>query len=123
MRILKILIVVPVAIVLIAFAVANRQPMSLHLDPFGAATASGLQAELPVYWVVFAALAIGVIVGGVAMWFAGGQHRRAARLHRREAQRLRAEMEFARTHAPVAAGRVAEPPRAALAAPGGQRAA
>lgn len=123
MRILKILIVIPVAIVLIAFAVANRQPMSLHLDPFGAATASGLQVELPVYWVVFAALALGVIVGGIAMWFADGHHRRAARMHRREAKRLRAEMEFSRANAPTAAGRTGEPPRTTLPAPGGRNAA
>lgn len=123
MRILKILVVVAVAIVLIAFAVANRQPMILRLDPFGAATSSGLQAEVPVYWVVFAAIALGVIVGGIAMWFADGHHRRAARVHRREAQRLRAEMEFSRANAPTAAGRAGEPSRTALPSPGGRRAA
>jgi len=39
---------------------------------------------------------IGVVAGGVAVWFAQGRYRRAARRSRAEADRWRAEAEAAR---------------------------
>ncbi len=49
------------------------------------------------------AIAIGVLAGGAATWFAQGKHRRAARLSRADADRWRAEAERAKaqTVAPV----------------------
>ncbi|MBV8564699.1 MAG: LapA family protein, partial [Methylobacteriaceae bacterium] len=41
--------------------------------------------------VLFAALMLGVLVGGIASWLSQGKHRRAARQYRAEAARLRAE--------------------------------
>ena len=48
---------------------------------------------VPLYAVIFAAVALGVIIGGTATWLAQGKHRRARRQYRRESQHLRTEAE------------------------------
>lgn len=60
------------------FAVANRQVTDVSLAPFPASL------EIPVYLLVLAALALGVVVGGGSHWFAAGSQRRRARHDRRK---------------------------------------
>jgi uncharacterized integral membrane protein len=90
---LKALILLPVAIVVVLFAVANRGPVTLSFDPFSGGGAPEFSATIPLYAALFAALALGVLVGGMAAWLAQAKHRRARRAHQREAQRLRTEAE------------------------------
>lgn len=86
------LILVPLAIVLIAFAVANRQNVTVSLDPFSAhAPAAAL--TFPLFALIIATLIVGVIVGGVAAWLRQGKSRRAARRLEREASELRAKLD------------------------------
>jgi uncharacterized integral membrane protein len=89
---LKALILLPVAIVVVLFAVANRGPVTLSFDPFSGG-APEFSATIPLYAALFAALALGVLVGGMAAWLTQAKHRRARRAHQREAQRLRTEAE------------------------------
>jgi uncharacterized integral membrane protein len=89
---LKALVLVPVAIVVILLAVANRGPVTLSLDPF-AREMSALKVTVPIFVLIFAAVMAGVLIGGAAAWLAQGKNRRAARGQRREAERLRAETE------------------------------
>jgi uncharacterized integral membrane protein len=77
-RIVTIVIVVPLAAVIIAFAVANRQMVTVSLDPFNAASPA-YAATLPLFILIFALVILGVIVGGVASWLRQGSWRRAAR--------------------------------------------
>jgi hypothetical protein len=89
-RFLKNLVLLPIALVLIALAVANRHDVRLSLDPFSSAEpAVSLQA--PMFWFLFAAVAFGVFVGGVASWAAQGKWRKEARVKRREANRWHQE--------------------------------
>jgi len=62
---------------IVVLAVANRAPVTLVLDPFGADPAMVL--TLPLYALVFAALAAGVVIGGLAVSLGrrGGRGRRA----------------------------------------------
>lgn len=90
MAFLKALILLPVALVIILLAVANRSPVLLSLDPF-AKGAPDIAFSVPLYGVIFAAVAIGVVIGGIGTWLSAGSTRRAARLSRREAKRLRQE--------------------------------
>jgi uncharacterized integral membrane protein len=76
-RFLNWLVLVPAALILGLFAVANRHPTRLDFDPLPAAF------ELPLFAVVFAALFLGLLLGYVVSWFAGGRRRRAAREVRR----------------------------------------
>lgn len=52
-----------VAAVTVVLAVANRAPVTLTVDPFGADPAYSL--TLPLYAVIFAAVAAGVLLGGL----------------------------------------------------------
>lgn len=99
-RILNWLIVVPVAIVAIVLAVANRAPVSLSLDPIPGAAPLLTVPPVPLYAIIFGAMIIGVILGGVAVWMAQGEYRK--RLRRAEASLARAETEAERLRADLA---------------------
>lgn len=97
-RFLKALIILPVAVLVVLLAVANRAPVQISLDPFSQ-EAPEFAAEVPLYLVIFGAVVVGVLIGGVAAWLAQSKHRRARRQYRREAQHLKVETERMRAHA------------------------
>jgi len=99
---LKALVLVPVALVIVLFAVANRAPVRVSLDPFSRDLPM-LSYELPLFAVVLAAIFLGVLVGGLASWIAQGKHRKAARRGRREVEALRSETEALRSAVPDSA--------------------
>ncbi len=122
MRIVKALILAVVAVLLVALAVANRESVVFSLDPFNPA-APNVVLTVPLYWLIFAALAIGVIVGGLFGGFRVFAARRAARREAREAsfwkaeaERLRARVEAAATGPSVAGSPATLPAPAARAA-------
>jgi hypothetical protein len=86
------LILVPLAIAVVAFAVANRQTVVLSLDPFDQAQPA-LSVALPLFALILALVIGGVVVGGVAAWLRQSKWRRAARLAEAEARELRAEVD------------------------------
>ena len=88
-RIVTVLILVPVAIVLIALAVANRDPVPFTIDPFNRANAL-LTIHLPLFVYLFAALGIGMVLGSMATWWKQGRYRKMARERDREVRQLRA---------------------------------
>ena len=92
---LKALILLPLAILVVLLAVANRGPVTLSLDPFSR-EAPEIAVTLPLFAVIFGAVMLGVVIGGMAAWLAQGKHRRAERRYKREARRLRAHTAPAR---------------------------
>lgn len=95
---LRLIIFLPLGLVLIAFALANRHLVTVGIDPFASLQPSGGMA-LPLFVVVFATLMLGVLIGGFASWIGQGRHRRAARQARAEVERLRADAISARAPA------------------------
>ena len=91
-KIVSALILVPLAIVLITFAVANRQIVIVSLDPFDQAHPA-LTRALPLYLLMLMLLIGGVVVGGIAAWLRQGKWRRAARRADAQARELRAEVD------------------------------
>ncbi len=91
-KIVTVLILVPLAIVVIALAVANRQPVLVSFDPFDQIHPAMARA-LPLYQLMLLLLIGGVVVGGVAAWIKQGKWRRAARLADAQTRELRAEVE------------------------------
>jgi uncharacterized integral membrane protein len=87
-RFLTIAVFIPVAIVLIALAVANRGVAPFTLDPFNPGS-PGLTIHWPLFVYLFAALGLGLIVGSVATWFRQGRYRKAARESASEVRALR----------------------------------
>ena len=77
-KIVTAVIIVPLAVVIVAFAVTNRQTVTVSFDPFSAASPA-YAATLPLFAVIFAVLIFGVLVGGIAAWLRQGKWRRTAR--------------------------------------------
>jgi len=86
------LILVPLAVFIVALAIANRHPVTLSLDPL-APDQPALAVTQPLFLILLLAVLAGVIVGGVASWLRQGRWRRAARRTEAEARALRAENE------------------------------
>jgi uncharacterized integral membrane protein len=99
---LKAIILVPLALGLVLFAIANREIVKLSLDPI-APESPLLAFHLPLYAIVLAALILGVVIGGLAAWLVQGKHRKSERIYRKEASRLRDEAETLRASVPQAA--------------------
>lgn len=87
-RLVQVLVFLPLAIILIALSVANRHSVTISLDPFGGGGAAepALSLSAPLFLVIFLALFVGVVIGGVATWISQGKWRKTARLSRREAR-------------------------------------
>jgi uncharacterized integral membrane protein len=92
-RFLRLVFAAIVFVILLAFAFANRQWVTVSFDPFSAADSAALVLEVPLFVVVIGAAMLGVVAGAAATWVSQGRHRRAARRSRVEADRLRAEAE------------------------------
>lgn len=98
----KALVLVPVALIVVLFSVANRAPVRISLDPISR-DVPALAFDLPLFAVVLAAIAVGILIGGFASWVAQGKHRKAARVNRREAEKLRGEAQSLRAAVPDSA--------------------
>lgn len=94
-KILTAIIVVPLAAVIVVFAVANRQSVTVSFDPFSSA-APAYAATLPLFIVIFVVLIIGVLIGGFAAWLRQGKWRRNAHRLDGEVHALRSEMDTIR---------------------------
>ncbi len=92
-KIVAVLILVPIAVIIVAFAVANREVVTVSLDPFSAA-APAASLTLPLFALVIVLLIAGVIVGGTAAWLGQSRWRRTARRLEREAAELRRKIEI-----------------------------
>ena len=77
-RALSVLIGLPLCIIVVALAVANRRAVPVSLDPFSPDT-SALTVQVPLFLILFGAVIVGVILGGTASWLGQGRFRRAAR--------------------------------------------
>ena len=83
-------IILAAAIVLIALAVVNRHMVRLVLDPVSPAD-QALAIETPLYLLLFAALLLGLLLGGLATWLGQGKWRKRARDESREAAQWQKE--------------------------------
>lgn len=90
---LVLLVVLAIGALGVAFAVANRQMVAIHFDPFVAKAADQIEVELPLFIVLIVMLALGVILGSLFTWASQGKHRRALRAARGDMARLRSDVE------------------------------
>jgi uncharacterized integral membrane protein len=94
-KIVTAIIVVPLLAVIVAFAVANRQTVTVSFDPFSSA-APAYAVILPLWVVIFLILIFGVLIGGAAAWIRQGKWRRSARRLDGEVRALHEEMDAIR---------------------------
>jgi uncharacterized integral membrane protein len=85
------LILIPLAVIFVVFAVANRHLVTVSLDPFNSTDPSG-GVTLPLFVVIIAVAILGVAAGGSATWFRQRHWRRAARQHEADARAARFQL-------------------------------
>ena len=90
-RFLTLFVFLPIAVVVVVLSVANRASVTFSLNPVTGA-ASGWSATGPLYVFLFIAVIVGIVIGGVATWLRQGRWRRAARVERANAERLRQDV-------------------------------
>ncbi|MEP4034587.1 lipopolysaccharide assembly protein LapA domain-containing protein [Roseibium polysiphoniae] len=90
-RFIKYAILIAVAIILVPLSVANRHPVSLSLNPFDPQDPNFTIPDIPLFWVVFASLGLGIVLGGIGAWAKQGRWRKEARVKRREANKWHRE--------------------------------
>jgi uncharacterized integral membrane protein len=94
-RIISALIIVPLAVIIIAFAVTNRQAVTVTFDPFSPANPA-YAATLPLFIIIFLVLILGVLIGGAAVWIGQSRWRRTARRLDVDVRALHQELETIR---------------------------
>ncbi|MDP6705803.1 MAG: lipopolysaccharide assembly protein LapA domain-containing protein [Alphaproteobacteria bacterium] len=86
MKLLTWIILVPATVVVVAFAIANNDLVTVRLDPLPFAP------EMPLYVLALILVFIGMLAGGLAASIGALRWRRAARRARREVMRLEGEL-------------------------------
>jgi hypothetical protein len=99
-RFFKVAILIVCAIVLLGFAFANRDFVTVSFDPFSSTDNAAFSIPAPLFAVVTVAAMLGVVAGALATWFSQGRHRRASRLSRMEADKWRAQAQALKTAHP-----------------------
>ena len=102
MRLVHWFVTAPIALLLVIFAVSNRDSVMVEFWPLPAALVA------PLYLVVLLSLLAGFLIGALTAWITGGRRRREARLRARRIEAL--ERELAATQARLAATNPAAPP-------------
>ena len=91
-KIVTAIIVIPLAVVIIAFAIANRQMVTVSFDPFSV-TEPAAVLTLPLFALIILLLIVGVLIGGAAAWLRQSRWRSAARRLEHEVADLRAKVD------------------------------
>ena len=110
------LIVIPLGLLFVVFAVANRHFVTVSFDPFNS-TDPSIAVSLPLFVVIIAVAIVGVAAGGTASWFRQRHWRRAARRHEAEARQMQAQLADLRAAAMTPRGgppRLSAPPQGGL---------
>jgi uncharacterized integral membrane protein len=77
-KLLAAVVLLPLGLVIVGLAVANREVVTVSFDPFNAVDpAYALKA--PLFVLVLLLVIVGVIIGGFAAWLRQGKWRRVAR--------------------------------------------
>jgi lipopolysaccharide assembly protein A len=79
LRLFTWIIMVPVALAVISFAVNNREGVGIDLWP------APYTLDVPVFAIVLISVVIGMMVGAIVAWFGGGKSRGRARAEARRA--------------------------------------
>jgi len=99
-RLLNWFVLLPLGVVIVLFAIANRVHVTVSFDPFPGET-SALAFSAPLFIVIFAALILGVVIGGLVSLARQWRLWRTARAAETELARARAELESLRRSEPA----------------------
>lgn len=85
-------VLIPLAIVIVMFAVANREIITVSFDPFDTARPA-FAFRMPLFILIFVLVGLGVFIGGVAAWLRQSRWRARARRAEADAKRLREQLD------------------------------
>jgi len=91
-KLVTIFVLVPLAIIIVMFAVSNREIITVSFDPFDS-VAPALAFKMPLFMLIFALVTVGVVVGGIAAWLKQHKWRMRARRAEAEARDLRSRLD------------------------------
>jgi uncharacterized integral membrane protein len=97
-KFLTALIVIPLGLLFIVFAVANRHLVTVSFDPFNS-RAPSVGVTMPLFVVIIVVAILGVVAGGTATWFRQRHWRQAARRHEANARQAQAQLADLRANA------------------------
>ncbi len=100
-RFFKVAILALCAVILLGFAFANRDFVTVSFDPFASSDNAAFSFPAPLFAVVIVAAMLGVVAGATATWLSQGRHRRASRQSRREADKWRAQAQAVKSAHPA----------------------
>lgn len=103
MKHLSWIVTIPVTVIVVVFALANRHEAMLRFWPFP------WSAELPIYVIVLCCLLVGFLLGAGLAWFSGGPRRRRARQTAERARELAREVAALKREAAAKPARTAIP--------------
>jgi uncharacterized integral membrane protein len=92
------LVLIPLGVIFVVFAVANRRAVTVSFDPFNSGDPS-VGVTLPLFVVIIAVAILGVVAGGIATWLRQRHWRRAARRHEADARAARMQLDDLRSRA------------------------
>ena len=90
-------VLVPLAIIIVMFAVANRETITVSFDPFDS-TRPAFAFSLPLFVLIFILVGAGVVIGGIATWLRQHRWRVRARRAEADARDLREQLDAARSY-------------------------
>lgn len=97
MRYLTWIVTLPLTLIVVSFAISNRELVSLELWPLPGSV------DLPIFVIALVPLAIGIVIGGLIDWLMQSGHRRHERRLKRQVGRLEGEVKEVRTREAEAA--------------------
>jgi uncharacterized integral membrane protein len=92
-------VLIPLGLIFIDFAVANRHLVTVSFDPFGSGDTAFDLPPVPLFAIIITAMIVGVVAGGSVTWFRQRRWRRSARQHEADARQARAQLAELRTSA------------------------
>ena len=92
---IRAIVVLPIAIFLVIFALANRTLVTVVLDPLELSDPP-ITLSAPLFFDLYFVLMLGILIGGIVTWISNGVYRRAVRLHQQEIERQCNELDALR---------------------------
>lgn len=95
-KILNLVVLLPLGVLLVVLSVANRQSVTLALNPFRPQD-SVLSLTAPFFLFLMLALILGMLIGALGTWWTQGRYRKQARVEAMEAVKWHNEADKQKT--------------------------
>lgn len=96
------IVTIPLAVVVVVFALANRELVVIDIWPLP------LSLEQPLFLFILGSFLVGFLVGTVTMWISAGRYRRRARVARNRVAQLEHDVRLLQHEKARAAARATE---------------